>query len=88
VAPDPAFKVTATASADCQASGGTCTVNLDQDRAADFTVGCEPTLDFHTSMVATGCFIPVDPQAGKWKAIGHFRMDGIDFESPNDKTTR
>ncbi len=86
VTPEGNYKPTATASADCQASRGTCKVDLDQDRTANFTVPCLPTLDFHTSMVATGCFIPVDAADGTWKAQGQFRMDGIDYESSDDKT--
>lgn len=86
VSADPQYQPTAVTSADCQASGGTCTVNLNQDRVANFTVQCLPTLDFHTSMIAAGCFQPVDLSAGKWKAKGQFRMDGIDFESPDDSS--
>ncbi len=86
VTPDPTYKPTAVASADCQAAAGTCSVNMDQDRTANFTVDCQPTLDFHTSMIAVGCFEPVDLSAGTWKAIGQFRMDGVDYASANDKT--
>lgn len=84
VTADPAYRPTAVASADCQASGGTCTVNLNQDRVANFTVQCQPTLDFHTSMIAKGCFVPVDVAAGTWRAKGQFRMDGIDFQAQDD----
>jgi len=86
VTPDPKYQPAATSSADCQASGGTCTVNMNQDRVANFTVQCLPTLDFHTSMIATGCFQPLDLTAGQWKAVGQFRMDGVDYQSGNDKT--
>ena len=75
---------TAVGSSDCAASGGTCTVNMSQDRTANFTVACQATLDFHTSMMATGCFEPKDLAKGLWKAKGPFRMDGIDFKSPDD----
>ncbi len=86
VTPDPKFQPTPTASSDCSVSGAACKVNMDQDRTANFTVKCQPTLDFHTSMVATGCFVPVDAAAGTWKAQGQFRMDGLDFQSPDDST--
>jgi hypothetical protein len=75
---------TAVGSADCAASHFTCTVSMSQDRVANFTVACQPTLDFHTSMVATGCFEPIDYSKGTWKAVGLFRMDGVDYESPDD----
>ncbi|MDX6665142.1 MAG: hypothetical protein QOG68_1348, partial [Solirubrobacteraceae bacterium] len=44
--------------------------------------GCKDTLDFHTSMIATGCF--EDQGGGKWKAKGPFRVDGIDAKSVDD----
>jgi hypothetical protein len=75
---------TAVGSGDCTASGGTCTVSMSQDRVANFTVACQPSLDFHTSMVATGCFEPINYSQGTWKAIGMFRMDGIDYQSTDD----
>ena len=84
VSPAANMTPTAVGSGDCAASGGTCTVNMSQDRTANFTVACQPTLDFHTSMVATGCFEPKDLAKGLWKAKGQFRMDGIDFKSPDD----
>ena len=86
VSPDAKYQPTATSSSDCQASGGTCTVNLNQDRTANFTVKCQPKLDFQTSMVAVGCFIPVDAAAGTWKAQGAFLMDGVDFQSTDDSS--
>ena len=55
---------------DCSASGGTCTVSMSQDRTANFTIACAPTLDFHTSMVATGCFQPKGPLEGAVEGEG------------------
>ena len=43
---------------------------------------CTDTINFKTSMVATGCFLPNGDH--KWKAVGPFRMDGIDFKSLDD----
>ena len=85
VAPDPKYTPAPTASAGCMASGATCQVDLNADRTANFTVACMPTLDFQTSMIATGCFAPVDASKGTWTSIGQFRMDGINFKSPDDQ---
>lgn len=82
---DKKFEPKAIQSSGCNASGGTCTVELNENREADFNIGCQPELDFHTSMIAVGCFLPDDPAKGTWRARGSFRMDGIDFESSDDK---
>ncbi len=87
VSPAQSMTPTAIGSGDCVASGGTCTVTMSVDKTANFTVACQPTLDFHTSMVATGCFEPKDIAKGLWKAKGPFRLDGIDFESADDTTS-
>ena len=84
VSPAAQMTPTAVGSSDCAASGGSCTVNMSQDRTANFTVACVATLDFQTSMVATGCFEPTDLSKGLWKAKGPLRIDGIDFKSPDD----
>lgn len=83
---DKKFEPKAIQSSGCAASGGTCTVELTENREADFNIGCQPELDYHTSMIAVGCFLPDDPAKGTWRARGSFRMDGIDFESSDDKT--
>ena len=73
-------------SQDCTRSGANCIVHLDQDRVnVNFDIKCVDTIDFHTSMIATGCFVPQDVKAKTWKAIGPFRMNGIDFQSPDDQ---
>jgi hypothetical protein len=85
VDPESDLDPKADASTDCTVSGTSCDVNLNQNRTANFSVQCEPTHDFHTSMVAVGCFVPYNAAHTQWKAIGKFRMDGIDFQSPNDQ---
>ncbi len=44
---------------------------------------CKDTLDFHTSMIAKGCF--EDQGGDKWKAKGPFRINGVDFKSASDE---
>jgi hypothetical protein len=86
---EPKFAPKVKAGSECAGTGASCTAELGQanpSRSVNFTIGCSPELDFHTSMVATGCFIPVNPREGTWRAKGKFRMDGIDFESPDDKS--
>src|ERR1700680_2394407 len=60
-------------SADCGAKDQVCTVTLDHNRSADFVIDCATdTVDFKTSMIATGCFVPGDTP-NKLKAKGSFR---------------
>jgi hypothetical protein len=82
-----AFKHIATSAANGAARNEALVSGNDaiQAVATEPAAGCRDSIDFQTSMVATGCFLPTG-KPNELKAKGTFRMNGIDFKSGDDST--